>query len=135
MALIVWNEKFSVNVKEIDEQHKKLFNMINDLDDAINAHRTTQVLSKTLDDMINYTVTHFGIEENYMKDSDYPEFPEHKKAHDEFTFKVKRLQKDFAAGREVFSLDVMNILKDWLSNHILFMDRKYMPFLSNKGFH
>jgi len=135
MALIVWNEKFSVNVKEIDEQHKKLFDMINELDDAIVACKAKDVLSKTLADMINYTETHFSIEEGYMKESDYPELPEHKKAHDEFTSKVKRLQENFSAGRDVFSQDVMNILKDWLSNHILFMDRKYMPFLGNKGSH
>jgi hemerythrin len=133
MAYIVWNEKYSVGVKEIDLQHKKLTDLINGLHDAMKEGKGKDVLARVLQDLINYAASHFATEEKYMTQFKYPAYPAHKGEHEKFVKKVLDLQKDFNSGTAVMTLEVMNFLKDWLFNHIQGTDKKYGPFFNEHG--
>jgi len=130
---IVWNENYSVKIKEIDEQHKKLINLFNNLHSSVSCNEGKEKLKETLDGLIEYTRTHFHAEEKLMKDHGYPEYEQHKKIHDDLTNKVLKLQSDINNCYSISVLiDAMKFLTDWLIKHILATDMKYSPFLSSK---
>ena len=133
MALFVWSDKYSVNIKEIDNQHKKLVDMLNSLHDSMKAGKGNEVLGKTLMELIQYVGTHFATEEKLLSTNGYPEYNAHKAEHTKLTQKAIELQKDFQQGAPVITVEVLGFLKDWLQNHILGTDKKYSSFLNSKG--
>lgn len=133
MALFAWNDSFSVNIKHIDEQHKKLVNLLNNLHDAMKLGKGNQILSKILAELIGYVETHFTTEEKLMSAHRFPEYNSHKLEHTKLTQKAVELQQNFQQGRGVLTIEVMNFLKNWLQSHILGTDKKYGPFLNSKG--
>jgi hemerythrin len=133
MPLIQWDNIFSVHIKEIDEQHKKLVHLINSLYDAMKAGQGKDVLHHILAELIDYTKNHFSKEEKMMSQYAYPAAALHKIEHDKFTKKVMTMQKDLEQGNAVLSMDVLQFLKDWLLQHIQKTDKQYSPYLNNKG--
>ncbi len=135
MGIIKWEDKMSVKVKEIDEQHKKLVNMINELHEAMLERKSKEALGKIIDGLIEYTDIHFKTEEKYFDKFGYPEADAHKKEHQDFVKKVVDFKKGYDEGKLLLSLDVMNFLKDWLVNHIMGSDQKYSDFFNQHGLH
>lgn len=133
MAYMGWDQSFSVNVKEIDNQHKKLVDLVNGLHEAMKLGKGKDIMSKVLDELIKYTATHFATEENFMTKHNYPLYSQHKREHDKFVKQVLSYQNDYNSGKIAITLDVMNFLKDWLVNHILGTDKKVGSFLNEKG--
>ncbi|WP_298439455.1 bacteriohemerythrin [Geobacter sp.] len=133
MALITWNDSLSVKVKQFDDQHKKLVDMVNQLFDAMKGGKGSQVLGDILRQLIAYTQTHFAAEERLMKQYAYPDFEAHKKEHNALVMQVLDLQKQFQEGKPVLTQNVMTFLRDWLSRHIQGDDRKYGVFFNGKG--
>lgn len=133
MALITWSDSLSVKVKQFDDQHKKLVDMVNQLFDAMKTGKGNQVMADILKQLIAYTQTHFAAEERLMKQYGYPDFEAHKKEHNALVVQVLDLQKQFQEGKAVLTQNVMTFLRDWLSKHIQGDDRKYGVFFNGKG--
>ena len=133
MSFMEWKEAYSVNVHEIDGEHKKLIGMINDLHAAMKVGKGKTIISGILRGMIDYATTHFGTEEKYMRVFDFPGYIEHKAEHDAFTDRVLDFQKKYNRGGVVLSFEVMDFLNNWLVMHIQGTDKKYSPFLNMKG--
>ena len=133
MALISWKADYSVNIAEIDQQHKKLIDMINDLHTAMSEKRGKEVVGDVLKKLADYTVFHFTAEERLLRTNEYPEYEEHKDKHEKMTAKVLALQDDVKSGKLTVSMEVMNFLKNWLDKHILGTDMQYSGFLNGKG--
>ncbi len=133
MALIQWNEKLSVKVAEIDQQHKMLIDMVNELNDAMKQGKGKDVIGKIIDGLASYTVTHFSTEEKYFDQFGYPDTKNHKKEHATFVKKVSEFKDGFEKGKMSLTLNVMNFLSDWLKNHIMVTDKKYSQFFNEKG--
>ncbi len=133
MPLINWSENYSVSVKEIDSQHKKLVDLINNLHEGMKHGKGKEILGGVLNELVNYTAYHFSFEEKLFDKYLYPETIHHKREHQKLVEKVKSFANDFNNGRTTVSVDVMNFLKDWLINHIQGTDKKYSSFLNNKG--
>ena len=133
MPLMSWKDTYSVNIAQIDQQHKKLVDLINVLHEAMAQRKAKEMLDKILNDLVAYCATHFKVEEQLMQANGYPEFAEHKDKHDKMTAKVLSLQKEVAAGQKMVSIEVMRFLEQWLDKHILGTDKKYAPFLNAKG--
>jgi hemerythrin len=133
MPIIVWNDTLSVQVAEIDRQHQKLVDMINGLHEAMLGGKSKDVLGTLVAELAGYATTHFGTEEAYFQKFGYPQAAAHKKEHAGFVKKVSDFQSDFAQGRLMLSMDVMNFLKDWLVNHIQGTDQKYSAFFHAQG--
>lgn len=133
MALMTWSPALSVQVKQFDDQHIKLVNMVNELHDAMKAGKGNEVLGKILNGLITYTATHFADEEKMMAQHAYPDAPAHKNEHGKLVKQVLELQENFKAGKAILTLNVMMFLKDWLVKHIQGDDRKYGAYLTTKG--
>lgn len=133
MPLVAWSQKYSVNVREMDEQHKALIGMINDLHDALKKGEGRRATTKTLQNMIEYAAMHFSLEENYMLRYDYPDFLRHREQHRSFVEHVLGFQRDLSEGRAEVPLEVMKFLMDWLLEHIKHVDMKYSFFFNDRG--
>ncbi len=133
MSLFAWSEKYSVNIRQIDDQHKKLIGMVVQLRDAMRQGKGKQVLGEVLGNLIQYTKTHFADEERLMRVNGYPEYEAHKAKHESMTGKVAQVYRDYQDGKVTVSLEVMNFLEDWLDKHIMGTDKQYAPFLNGKG--
>lgn len=133
MSLMAWEDRLSVNIKGIDDQHKKLIDLINKLYDGMKAGKGADVMEGILTELVNYTVTHFSNEQALFQKHGYPEFVQHKKEHDDLTKKAIELRDNLKAGKAVISVEVMSFLKDWLNKHILGTDKRYTAFLNSKG--
>lgn len=133
MAFMDWNDSLSVGVVEIDNQHKKLIGMLNDLSVAMKARKGNEVLGKIISDLVTYTKTHFTVEENYFAKFGYPEAAEHKKEHASFIQEITKFKADFESGKISISIDVMKLLSGWLQKHIKGTDQKYTKFFNDNG--
>jgi len=133
MALISWSENLSVKVDEIDRQHQKLIAMINDLDDAMGKGKGKDVLAKIVSGLVDYTRSHFSLEEKYFAQYGYSDADNHIKEHRLFIDKVSDFKKKFETGRIGLTTDIINFLSDWLKKHIMGTDKKYSQFFSEKG--
>jgi hemerythrin len=98
MPLIDWEDKFSVNIEVIDEQHKMLLKTINKLYDATNAGTRVAVLDETFKNLAEYTTDHFATEEELMVKFGYPDYVEHKNEHERCVLKVLEFKKRFDEG-------------------------------------
>jgi hemerythrin-like metal-binding protein len=133
MALFEWKPAFSVGVAEIDRQHKKLVDLINQLHDAMMNQSTKEEMSKILKGLLDYTIVHFGHEEKFFDKYGYPGTVGHKAKHKEFIAKIQGFKNDFDSGKLTVSMKMLSFLKDWLVKHIQGTDPEYVPFFKDKG--
>lgn len=133
MALITWNENYSVKVKQFDDQHKKLIEMVNELHDSMKVGKGKETLEKILKGLVQYTEQHFSSEERLMKLHGYTGYENHKKEHNQLVMQVLDIQKKYQEGTTMLTQSVMNFLRDWLQKHIQGDDKNYGPFLNSKG--
>ena len=133
MALIKWNEKLSVKINSIDDQHKILIDMINEFYEMIGDKSNDELISALIKKMKEYTVVHFSYEEKLFKEYNYSDFEAHKKEHQGFVNKVIDLEKRFNDGKIIMSFEITKFLKDWLIKHIQGTDMKYTKLLIQKG--
>ncbi|MDR3577866.1 MAG: bacteriohemerythrin [Anaerolineaceae bacterium] len=131
MPFIIWNSTFSVGVKEMDKQHQIMIEIINHLYDLLIKSKGDRELNKVLNEMIGYTNFHFSSEENLLSTKGYPEYYRQKKEHDTFLQKTLEFQRDFQKGKMALSLEVLQFLKVWWTQHIKIEDKKYTEFISN----
>lgn len=123
MDLIRWEEKYSVGVSEIDNQHQQLFKVLNNFILNFGAGNSRDELRSVLEEMINYMDYHFTSEERYIRQ--HPEFEKHRRQHYDFVQKTLQLQKDFVEQGTAISPEILKFLITWLKNHILLMDMAY----------
>lgn len=133
MALLTWNDKYSVNVKEIDDQHKKLISLLNDLHTAMSAGKGKSVLSEVLNKLIEYTAYHFSTEEKYMVQFGFPGYSKHRAEHVDFVKKVKDFDQQFEAGQSTVTIELIKFLNNWVTGHISGTDKQYSQFFNQKG--
>jgi len=133
MNLIDWSDEFSVGIASIDEQHKKLVNMINALHAALMRGEAATVLAKIFAGLLVYTDKHFKYEESLLEEHSWPGGFEHRTMHENLLSQVLELKTKFDAGNTMAGIQVMKFLKDWLTNHILKCDKSYSEYLRSKG--
>ncbi len=133
MAIITWNDNLSVRVGMFDNQHKRLIELINTLNDAMRDGKGKDVLSPILKELASYAIMHFSAEESYFKKYGYTGAQQHMAEHRAFVDEVEKFRKDFEAGSIGLSVRIMTFLGDWLKNHIMGTDKKYSEFFNQQG--
>lgn len=133
MAFINWTDELSVGVTMFDNDHKELISIANRLHDSITVGSQQAALAPILNELVNYTIFHFGHEEGMMLQYAYPDYDKHKIEHDALIDKVQDYSKQVSAGKTSISLSLIGFLKDWLVNHIMVSDREYREFFEKKG--
>ena len=122
MNLMQWSDVMSVRVRELDEHYKRLIWMINALHKGIAEHHENDVVETILDELAEYSVYHFRIEEDYMRRFRYPDFPRHKAEHDAFVRNVTIFRNNLHNFDIAQPFTGMAFLNEWLSSHIIARD-------------
>lgn len=133
MSLLTWSPMFSVGVKEIDDQHKRLIELANLLNDQMSAGKGREVLDKIFNELVAYTQSHFATEERLMAQHGFTQSDKHKEEHRKLVATVADLKKKHVAGENVLTSQVMTFLRDWLTKHILNTDKVLGRELNQKG--
>lgn len=128
MAYMKWTSDLDTGVAVIDNQHRRIVDYINQLHHAIENHSREQV-GEVLDQLIEYTMSHFAFEEDLQEEAGYPFVRAHKKVHDLFTKKMVDYQSRFDLGEDI-SRQLMTTLRTWLINHIKRDDSDYVSYVS-----
>jgi len=115
LASLQWEDKYSVNIPEVDSQHKVLFKLIERLDNAIREKRGSAACQGILGELVDYTRIHFALEESLIAE-------------------VAELQNKIASGTASISFELMQFLRVWLTKHIMQSDQKYAAHFRNAGF-
>ncbi|MDJ0741102.1 MAG: bacteriohemerythrin [Gammaproteobacteria bacterium] len=123
MALIEWTDDLSTGIPVIDNQHQRIVTYINKLDHA-QRHRSRDEVGEILNELVDYTLSHFAFEETLMEDSGYAFINAHKKVHQLFVRRVADYQQRFKAG-EAIEDELMHTLRAWLINHIKNDDKDF----------
>lgn len=132
---VTWDDSYSVGIKVIDDDHKKLMQLINNLQSSV-LYPTDEAFERAaLDELVAYTKYHFKREEEMMQEYGYPDFDDHKKQHEAMIETVGRYLERYEKDREGTILELNLMLKDWLIKHISGTDQEYCEFLHEKGVH
>lgn len=131
MKDILWSEILSVGVEEIDEDHRKMIDLFNVLNQAILSQQAQEYLTAVLEELINCTIWHFSHEERLMIKHQFPEYDVHKKEHRDLIAAVKELQHDLLYSGGQLTEDQIQYLERWLTQHILTTDQKLGHWLTD----
>lgn len=129
-TLFQWSDDYNVGIQEVDEQHKELVNMLNALHNAIVNHRAKESVRRILDQLAEYTRTHFLLEESLMRVTHYSGFDIHKQQHEELIRQVQDLQAKLDSGKATITFELLHFLKGWLTHHINESDKRFGSFFA-----
>jgi len=133
MALLTWDKKYSVGVKTLDGQHTVLFGLLNDLHGAMLKGQAAGLTGTLLHKLVDYTHTHFKDEEAMMAAAKYPGLADHRLKHRDLIKQVEEYSARYDRGEITVNLQLLNFLRDWLTNHIQKTDHEYGPWLNEHG--
>jgi hemerythrin len=138
-----WNNDYSLGIASIDDQHKKLFAMMNQFCAALdkNPDRRTGLgkasedaaVQEVIDEMGQYADVHFTLEEKYFEQFRYPKMLEHMAQHEVFRLKTHQLREELDKGNDTVALETMQFLSNWFVNHILTVDKEYVQCFHDHG--
>lgn len=129
-AMMSWSDTMSVGDPEIDEQHRTLFSLLNELYVAFLEGTAHDRLGMLFDDLASYTRLHFRNEEIYFEQFGYPELEAHVAAHAALTQKLAAFRERYGHGEEDLTIEMIHFLRDWILGHIMQMDFRYRPFFA-----
>jgi hemerythrin len=124
---VKWSNTYSLGIKLIDDQHKGLLDLVNELFNHSTGNEVVEraYFKEVIGQAVDYVKVHFATEEKYMLATKFPGYEEHKKAHSDFILAVVKSAKDFDAGKRLVLVNFSKFLRDWVLGHIAVMDVKY----------
>jgi hemerythrin len=131
--MIEWEEKYSIGISIIDEEHKELIRIMNAAMVAKQHNDNIDEISKLLKELTTYALKHFSTEESYMAEFNYPEFQYHKEEHHDFSKKAIEYCNRVIEGDCHIANEILEYLKQWLVSHIQITDKKYVECFRKNG--
>lgn len=124
---IIWEDKYNTGYKGIDEQHIELIGIINDFYNCVeNSNSNKEDIKNVFKRTIDYIIYHFSYEEQLMHSINYNKILDHLSYHKEFTQTISEYINNYENNSLDDIDDVIHYLKNWLLNHILVMDKKFI---------
>jgi hemerythrin-like metal-binding protein len=128
-----WTDAYRVNIAVLDRQHQKLFDVVNELDQALRVGEGNAVLDAILQKLVEYALTHFVSEESLMQRYSYPALTTHRTQHEMFRRKIAGFIEDHRAGKPGVPVTLLQFMQDWLRQHLLRTDKLYSAYLNARG--
>ena len=130
MPVFEWKPSYSVGVKRCDDDHRKLFALIQDLRTAILRGKSAQIMDKVVAELEDYSIFHFTAEEALMAEANYPGLEAHRLEHQRFIDSLAKFRLEGVASQ---SYEVLNFMTRWLVDHIKRTDKQYSAHLNANG--
>lgn len=127
MAYLEWSADLNTGISVSDDQHRRIVAMINPLDGAQREGSRAKV-GAVIDELIDYTVSHFAFEESMLEDAG-DVFSKAKRVHALFIKRVEDHRLRFVNGEEVAE-ELKGLLGRWLFSQIRSDDRNYVEAVS-----
>ncbi len=132
--VITWSDELSVGIEEIDTQHKGLIEMLNRLyQNAIETQSDIETVKAILRELVEYTIVHFATEESLFRIFKYPDTEAHTRQHNELKEQVQEIVEKVERGEQTVNMEMIHFLRKWLRHHIMMSDKKFAPFLTERG--
>ena len=120
-----WSDSLSVGVDVIDDQHKALIELINQLyEEVIVNGAEGEVIEEALNELAQYTVVHFGLEERLFAQAGYPDLGAHGRYHRELKARLFEVQENTKKNKLAVNTELLSFLKRWLQSHIMIEDKR-----------
>ncbi|MCL2382021.1 MAG: bacteriohemerythrin [Treponema sp.] len=129
--LIHWTDRLSIGIKVIDDQHRGLVDLVNEMFNHAtgNYAQERDYFSRIIHETVKYVKDHFSAEEKMLLAMKYPGYGEHKKAHETFVHAILENAQAYEAGKRFTLSTFTRFLKDWILSHIALMDKQYAEYL------
>ena len=124
MEILQWSPKLATGIPEIDNQHRRIVAMVNQMREAMESG-DTEAVGRVIPEMVDYTISHFAFEEALMEEAGYRFLMPHQRVHQLFTRRIPEFQARYEAGEDVLE-ELHTMLVRWLSNHIQGEDQGYV---------
>lgn len=134
--MFTWKDSYSLGIKDIDMQHKRLLEIGMDLFELMSSKERRQSdkydeIMESLHQLKEYTIYHFDFEEELLKKSGYKELDDHIAEHSDFIAKLDDLEdQDIDTFQNKVTMELIDYVAKWIGSHILDTDKKYVPFLN-----
>jgi hemerythrin len=132
---IEWKDEYSVGITLIDQQHKQLVRLLDQLGESLTKQNQKEVTTHVALSLLRYTQAHFLTEERLMIKHSYPGYEAHRKEHESLAVRVANFQQSAERGSTTISEELYKFLSDWLVHHILETDKAYSPFFRSRDVH
>jgi hemerythrin len=133
MALLTWSDEYSVGVDAMDDQHKEMIDLLNQLYEAMMANRALEVTGPLLSRLVDYCQGHFVAEENLMVKLGYPGLETHRARHRQLVDQVNEQVRHYEHEDLFVPIQLLHFLGDWVATHIQKEDKDYGPWLNKNG--
>jgi hemerythrin len=129
--IVIWDDKYATGIQLIDNQHKELFSLTNELFHACLGEEKTlkSIFKETMGRMVEYVRFHFGAEQELLQRTKYPDYQEHKKQHDTMVLKILEAVKEYNDGKKFVPNQFVRTLRDWILSHIAHYDKLYTAYI------
>lgn len=127
---VEWSNKYATGIPVIDEQHQRIFQYLDEIDQAI-ALKSKNAVQDVVIGLLEYSVTHNAFEEELMQASGYPQLHDHQGVHDAFRRRAEDYVRRISSGDNPVHLarQIRNDINLWISGHILHEDMRYVPYM------
>lgn len=131
MVYLEFHQNFLTGLKDIDLQHKRIFNYLNSLFD-LNKSRGASDIRKRLEDLLNYIYSHFQYEEDLMREKGIDNFLAHITEHQRFRDSIQEIMKTHAESEYSLVFEICKFIKNFYADHILFYDKILVKNITEK---
>ena len=131
--MIEWDDKYSVGISIIDNEHKKLIGIMNKAIAARQHSNNSEEIIEIINEMNKYALTHFADEEAYMVQFNYPDYEQHRKEHQGFSIETMAFLDSATKGDCQLACEILEHLKNWIVHHVQGTDRKYIDCFKKHG--
>jgi len=134
MASVQWSDALSVNIPEIDLQHRQMIALVAELEKALEDGADKEIMGRVIRELNTYVREHFTEEERWMARYEFPGLKGHAAQHEKFVETLLHFELDYLADRKELSTELLAFLMSWFTEHILGFDQQYAHFFQEKGY-
>ena len=129
---IEFDERIRTGIPEIDEQHQRLVQIYNELDDAFREGRANRQMSEILARLYDYTKTHFEHEERLLEECAWPDLAQHQFEHRRLAERLRSFVVRHRRSGERVSAEVVEFVRRWVVSHIMDCDLRYADHVKER---
>jgi len=130
---VSWNDGLSVGIDTIDEHHRYLFDLVNDLYEVVIRKRGARSVARLIKALDAYAKVHFRAEEMMMAHYGFAGIARQEAEHHDFEHKVQEFYEELHTNPLVAQFDILFYLRAWLVTHIQTEDAKLRSLIENRG--
>jgi len=133
MAILEWDDSMAVGVYLVDEQHKELVVLINNIADAVQSGASVSEVSRFIRRFYNYTIVHFQTEESLMDHNSYADYFTQVREHLDCSTKALEFHRRFVEEAEFDLVEFLEYIVGWFRSHTTGIDQGLTEYLVARG--